>query len=77
MGESNVDLFLDGVLATEKQCKREPIAQLFEVTCLNLPRTLKRLEFKYIPPMSGGGSVSVYVDVRDKECVDTHDGCVR
>lgn len=73
--ESNVQVFLDGVPATEEQCKREPFANLFKVICLNLSGSLKRLEFEYIPPMSGGGSISVELYMHDKECEDTHEVC--
>jgi len=73
-GESTVELVLDGVPATEDQCKRAPFAQFFEMTCLNLPRSMKRLEIKYTPP-PGSDGVEVEAFIVDEECEAAHPTC--
>lgn len=73
--ESNVAVFLDDVPATEEQCKREIQANLFYVTCPNLPRSIERLEFEFIPPKDGiSVDIGMELYAEDSECLRAHYG---
>ena len=71
-GLTDVELFFDGVPAAEAQCKREPFAQLFVLTCSNLPRSLTSIGIRY----TGNGSTEIEFDIRDQECEDANSACL-
>jgi hypothetical protein len=71
--ESNVVVFLDGVQAMEDMCQRKPAANFFSVTCPNLPRSITRLEFDFIPPKAGvTENIAMSIGVEDSECLDAY-----
>jgi hypothetical protein len=73
--ETNVAVFLDDVPATEDVCKREVQANFAYVRCPNLPPSIERLEFDFIPPKDGISSdIGMSIGMGDKECVQAHAG---
>jgi len=73
--DSDIVILLDGVPATDAECKHEFFTHMSKVTCLNLPRSGKRLEFEFIPPMSGvSGDLNMKIYASDAECLWAHAG---
>lgn len=73
--ESNVAVFLDDIPTTEDVCKREIHANLFYVSCPNLPHSIERLEFEFVPPKDGISSdVGMDLYAEDSECLQAHYG---
>jgi hypothetical protein len=73
--EGNVAVFLDDVPATGEQCTRAFRANHISVSCPNLPPTLERLEFDFIPSKAGvTENIAMSIGVEDSECFAAHAG---
>lgn len=73
--DGDVLVTLDGNPPTDTMCKREFLSNVSRFTCLNLPRSLQRLEFEFIPPPSGvTGDLNMQIYARDDECMEAHAG---
>lgn len=74
--DSDIAILIDGVPATDTECKHEFFTELSKVTCPNLSRSRKRLEFEFIPPPSGViGDLNIEIYAGDTECSLANPGC--
>jgi hypothetical protein len=75
VNESHIELLFDGAPATDGMCTPTRTANIGEIECINVPRSLKLLEFRLNLPAGSEGSEHMDLYVYDKECADTHQGC--